>query len=29
MAIQRLDNVGVVVDGVEAAIAFVVELGIR
>jgi catechol 2,3-dioxygenase-like lactoylglutathione lyase family enzyme len=29
MTIQRMDNVGVVVDDLEAAIAFFVELGLE
>jgi catechol 2,3-dioxygenase-like lactoylglutathione lyase family enzyme len=29
MAIQRMDNVGIVVDDLEAAIAFFVELGVE
>src|SRR6476646_5322382 len=29
MAIQRMDNVGIVVDDLEAAIAFFVELGME
>ncbi|MYR20980.1 VOC family protein, partial [Streptomyces sp. SID6137] len=29
MAIQRMDNVGIVVDDLDAAIAFFVELGME
>lgn len=29
MAIQRMDNVGIVVDDMDAAIAFFVELGME